>query len=161
MGLVKDRAFREDIAAFAGRQLEGAIFLLQRGGPVIPVGVSQKSSFWSGTAEDRQIFVAERLEDGAQAAMQWFALQYQHGRRAIVMIDGFVTTAEGKRDALIATVIDYKNDNPVRVILPYRPADDPLGLQTYDPIVQLPDGAPHADHIRATLKKFLIPRTKF
>ncbi|RFB78371.1 hypothetical protein [Methylovirgula sp. 4M-Z18] len=161
MELVKDRAFKEDIAAFAGRWLEYSIFLLQHGNTFIPMGISQKSSFWSGTAEDRHFFAMEQLEDGAQAAMHWLALQHHRERRAIVVIDGFITTAEGKRDALIATAIDYKKGNPVRVFLPYRPASDPLGLQTYEPIVELPDGARHADHIRSTLRKFLTPRTRF
>jgi hypothetical protein len=90
---------------------------------------------------ERQVlrFKAERLDQGVEEGRRRLVANPDQAQRAILVYDAFVTTDDGRCDALIGEARDYNADAAVvRIYQRYRPAGSAAGFGVYSPKLEFP-----------------------
>ncbi len=129
-------AMPDDLADLAMFTLEHALDSIEQGGPLIPL-------VFADTGEGRQghRFMAGTLEDGLAQARA-FVGEGAAWRRAALAFDGYLTNAEGRRDAIHVHGWDRDSGAAVKVAHAYVPGQETQPLQRLgDPLFL---GAPPA-----------------
>jgi hypothetical protein len=129
-------AMPDPLADLAMFTLDHALDSIELGGPLIPLVLAD-------TAAGRQghRFMAGTLEDGLAQARA-FVGQNTAWRRAALAFDGYLTNAEGRRDAIYVLGWDRDSGAAVKVAHVYVPGQETQPLQRLgDPLFL---GAPPA-----------------
>ena len=125
------------VAEQAGFFAAHAIWCVSDGGPLIPFLAFDLPD---GRREMVRL-VAETLESGVEEGRRRLAMNPDGATRAVLVLDGFLRLALGKRDALILEAEQYRPTRMgFRLAVPYRASDSPEGSASF-------------------LRSFLIPKS--
>jgi hypothetical protein len=70
----------------------------------------------------------------AARGQEWLDANPDEAEDAVVAVDGFVTMAAGRKDAIILDMRSYRGPTPrLRVAVPYRQHHDPAGFAIHRP----------------------------
>ena len=125
-----------ELAGFAAAQAVCCLFDRQ---VLLPLAFSRRTS----DPPTLTILAAGTPEAIAAGARRWLNDNVDRADAAVVVVDGYVTIAAGRKDALILDLRSYRA--PVcqmRMAVPYRPHHDPAGFAIHRPkfIVAAPEG---------------------
>ena len=137
-----------ELAGFAAAQAVCCLFDRQ---PLLPLAFSRRAS----GAPSVSILSAGTPNAIAADRQQWLDANVEHAGEAVVVVDGYVTIAGQRKDALILELRSYGAPlRQMRMAVPYRPHHDPAGFAIYRPkfIVSATDGHDTAALTRAFLR---------
>lgn len=123
------------LAGFFGAH---AIWSLSQGEQLVPLlGFARDDK-----VRDMTRLEADTLEQAVEHGMAWLETNPDGVKRAVLVYDGYLTTQEGRRDALLIEARDYEAGSGFSMAVPYRAADSAEGFAVYKPsFVDLPDAA--------------------
>ena len=124
-----------ELAGFAAAQ---AVCLLFDRQPMLPLAFSRRSS----SAATITILSAGTPDAIAAVGRRWLDDNVARADEAVIVVDGYVTIAAGRKDALILDLRSYRRPaRQMRMAVPYRPRHDPAGFAIHRPkfILSSPD----------------------
>lgn len=121
------------LAGFFGAQ---ALWSAAKGEQVIPIlGFSREQG-----VRDMTRLEDDRLEKAVENGMAWLKENPDGVQAAVLIYDGYLTTAEGRRDAILIEGRDYEADGTFAMAIPYQPAEGEAAFSVHKPaFVDLPD----------------------
>src|SRR5580765_8371038 len=116
-----------EFAGFAAAQVVCCLFDRQ---PFVPLAFSLREP----NCKTVGILPGGSPELIAARGQQWLDSNPDQADEAVVAVDGFVTLATGRKDAILLELCSYRTP-PIRmrVAVPYRPQHDPAGFAIYRP----------------------------
>ena len=116
-----------ELAGFAAAQAVCCLFDRQ---PLLPLAFSRRAS----DAATLTILSTGTPDVIAAEGRCWLDSNVDRADAAVVVVDGYVTIAAGRRDALIIDLRSYRAPvRHMRLAVPYRPHHDPAGFAIHRP----------------------------
>jgi hypothetical protein len=116
-----------ELAGFAAAQAVCCLFDRQ---PLLPLAFSRRAS----DATTLTILSAGPPDVITAAGRRWLDDNVDRANAAVVVVDGYVTIAAARKDALILDLRSYRTPaGQMRMAVPYRPHHDPAGFAIHRP----------------------------
>lgn len=121
------------LAGFFGAH---AIWSVSQGEQLVPIlGFARNDQ-----VRDMTRLEGETLEDAVRHGLEWLERNPDGVKRAVLVYDGFITTNEGRRDAVLVEARDYEAGTGFAMAIAYRPAEAEGGFAVFKPaFVDLPE----------------------
>jgi hypothetical protein len=118
----------------AGFATAHAVWSVSDGAVLVPMAMSER-------AGERKLtrFVAEELEQAVEQGQKWLADNADDSDVAVLVFDGYVSSATEKTDALILHG-RARSGSTVTVVQRYRPAAEAAGFAVLRPQLEVPSG---------------------